>query len=198
MLISLQILIKSFASNIIIDLSYSLSINSINTFENCLNWVVYINTLYHLVSLGRVAQILRILQPFILTTGNESIKPCIVLAVWWSVKQIFAPNSPIFRVRLAESQAIEKRLRFTQTNRNRKLTQSQKPKEFRLNLYLMVPYFSETANKMLMKKYYILISTPQCLLLKKAFALFYVVSLIDSLHDLKITFLKVHIPVGAF
>ena len=62
----------------------------------------------------------------------------------------------------------------------------------------MVPYFSEIANKVLMKKYYILISTPQCLLLKKAFALFYVVSLIDSLHDLKITFLKVHIPVGAF
>ena len=46
LLISLQILIKSFASNIIIDLSYSLSINSINTFENCLKWVVYINTLW--------------------------------------------------------------------------------------------------------------------------------------------------------
>ena len=89
-------------------------------------------------------------------------------------------------------------MRFTQTNRNRKLTQSQKPKEFRLNLYLMVLYFSEIADKMLMTKYYILISTPQCLLLKKAFALFYVVSLLGFLHDLKITFLKVHIPVGAF
>ena len=90
---------------------------------------------------------------------------------------------------------LKRVMRFTQTNRNRKLTQSQKPKEFRLNLYL---YFSEIADKMLMTKYYILISTPQCLLLKKAFALFYVVSLLGFLHDLKVTFLKVHIPVGAF
>ena len=37
-------LVKSFASNMIIDLSYNMSkYKSINTFENCLKWFVYVN-----------------------------------------------------------------------------------------------------------------------------------------------------------
>ena len=50
LLISLQILVKSFVSNILIDISSNLyilsSIYIINTFQNCLKWVIYINTLY--------------------------------------------------------------------------------------------------------------------------------------------------------
>ena len=49
LLFSPRILFKSFASNIIIDLIYNLkNIFSINAFENCLKWVVYINTLQSL------------------------------------------------------------------------------------------------------------------------------------------------------
>ena len=37
-------LVKSFASNMIIDLSYNMSkYKSINTFENCLKWFIYVN-----------------------------------------------------------------------------------------------------------------------------------------------------------
>ena len=43
MLISLQIMVKSFVSNRIIDLSYSL--NKYKQYKHCLKWVVYINTL---------------------------------------------------------------------------------------------------------------------------------------------------------
>ena len=66
MLISLQILAKTFPSNIIIDLSYNLSkyIQS-EVFENCLKWVVYINTLfspcYRLGRNGKLLKFLRIL-----------------------------------------------------------------------------------------------------------------------------------------
>ena len=66
LLISLQILAKIFASNIIIDLSYNLS-NCIQfeVFENCLKWVAYINTLfspcYRLGRNGKFLKCLRIL-----------------------------------------------------------------------------------------------------------------------------------------
>ena len=52
MLISLQILAKIFVSNIIIDLSYNLSkYTQSEVFQNCLKWVVYINTLFSPCSL---------------------------------------------------------------------------------------------------------------------------------------------------
>ena len=47
LLISPEILAKTFASNIIIDLSYNLSkYIQFEGFENYLKWVVYINTLF--------------------------------------------------------------------------------------------------------------------------------------------------------
>ena len=66
MLISLQILAKTFPSNIIIDLSYNLSkYIQFEVFENCLKWVVYINTLfspcYRLGRNGKLLKFLRIL-----------------------------------------------------------------------------------------------------------------------------------------
>ena len=66
LLILLQILTKTFPSNIILDLLYSLSkyIQS-EVFENCLKWVVYINTLfspcYRLGRNGKLLKFLRIL-----------------------------------------------------------------------------------------------------------------------------------------
>ena len=50
---------------------------------------------------------------------TESLKPCIVLVVQWSVEKLFAPNSPIYRITLVESQEEEHRqlqsvMRFTQ------------------------------------------------------------------------------------
>ena len=45
LLILLQILVKTFVSNIIIDLSYNLSkYKQFELFQNCLKWVVYVNT----------------------------------------------------------------------------------------------------------------------------------------------------------
>ena len=66
MFISLQILAKMFASNIIIDLSYNLSnYLQFEVFENCLKWVAYINTLfspcYRLGRNGKLVICLRIL-----------------------------------------------------------------------------------------------------------------------------------------
>ena len=45
----------------------------------------------------------------ILITGTEPLKPCILLAVLWSAKRFFAPNSPIFRIRLAETRKRRRR-----------------------------------------------------------------------------------------
>ena len=66
LLIPLLILTKTFLSNIIIDLSYNLSkYIQFEVFENCLKWVVYINTLfspcYRLGRNGKLLKFLRIL-----------------------------------------------------------------------------------------------------------------------------------------
>ena len=89
-------LAKPFVSNITIDLSYNLSkYIQFEVFQNCLKWVVYIYTLFSpcIAWIGmedwRLLRFLRILmckQPCILRAGNESLKPCIVLAVRRSVK----------------------------------------------------------------------------------------------------------------
>ena len=60
----------------------------------------------------------------ILRAGNESLKPCIVLVVRWSVKQLSVPNSPTFWIKLAENwkeeieehRQLESVMCFTQTN----------------------------------------------------------------------------------
>ena len=60
-----------------------------------------------------------------LRTRNESLKSCIILPVRWSVKQFFAPNSPIFGIRLPKKQEekeeehrkLQSVMCFTQTQR---------------------------------------------------------------------------------
>ena len=78
MLISLQILAKTFPSNIIIDLSYNLSkYIQFEVFENCLKWVVYINTLfspcYRLGRNGKLLKFLRILITVVYFKGRNLI-----------------------------------------------------------------------------------------------------------------------------
>ena len=91
LLISLQILTKTFFSNTIL-ISHTIwaSIYSLKCLKT-LEWVVYINTLFS----PRIAWIgiescsnycLSQKQPCILRIGTESLKMCIVLAVRWSVK----------------------------------------------------------------------------------------------------------------
>ena len=83
MLISLQILAKMFASNIIIDLSYNLS-NYIQfeVFENCLNWVTYINTLFSpCYRLGRNGKLLKCLR-ILITVAYFKDRNCICKTVY--------------------------------------------------------------------------------------------------------------------
>ena len=58
--------------------------------------------------LDRNRKLLKIVRILIATvylrTRNESLKSCIILPVRWSVKQFFAPNSPIFGIRLPKKQ----------------------------------------------------------------------------------------------
>ena len=89
--ISLQILAKIFVSNIIIDLSYNVSkyIQS-KVFQNCLKWVFYINTLFSLciawIGMESCLKFCILITAVYFKDRNQSLKPCIVLAVWWSVK----------------------------------------------------------------------------------------------------------------
>ena len=58
--------------------------------------------------LDRNRNLLKIVRILIATVylraRNESLKSCIILPVRWSVKQFFAPNSPIFGIRLPKKQ----------------------------------------------------------------------------------------------
>ena len=98
---------------------------NMNTFENCLKWVVYINTLSSCntwIGMEICSTFLLILVTTMYFKDRKLISKTVYCYSCSMVCKIFfAPNSPIFRIRLEEKQEEEEHrqlqnvMRFTQT-----------------------------------------------------------------------------------
>ena len=127
LLILLQLLAKTFFSNIIIYQIIWVSAYSMNTFENCLKWVIYINTLqspciawpYRFDRNGMLLKLLRILiRVLYFKDQNWISKTVYFISCSMTCRKLFYSKFPDIpdkagRVTNRRTQAIAKR--FTQT-----------------------------------------------------------------------------------
>ena len=121
LLISLQILAKTFARNIIIDLTYNLNkyIQS-EMFENSLKWVVYINTLFSsfIARLGRNGKLLKLLGMLITAVHFNDRNWITKTGYYISCKIVFCsefldiPDNAGRKTRRRKTQATAKRYAF--------------------------------------------------------------------------------------